>query len=235
MDVLEEALGVRPEAHDELGDLVFLHFVQQRCVPGVDLPEEDLAALPMARAVREQRRVQSVPRSTRHDTRHIRSRNEHGQRAGLEGGGGWIVQVPDHRYARPIRVERTPSVEQRADRRARAEDDERAPEHRQVHHVACARPAPHTYQHQPTHSSTPGGEAVRTVCLSPLREREPAVRERDLVRVPEEGQASRAGRERAAASSSLVLDLGQAVQREEEREAGEELEQHRGVSALAKG
>ena len=67
------------------------------------------------------------------------------------------------------------------------------------------------------------------------------MRERDLVRVPEEGQAPRAGREGAATASSesslvlvLVLDLGQAVQREEEREAGEELEQHRGVRTLAK-
>ena len=65
MDVLEEAGGVRGEAHHELRDLVFLHRVQHGCVAGVDVPKEDLAALPMARAVRQQRGVQPVPSPTR--------------------------------------------------------------------------------------------------------------------------------------------------------------------------
>ena len=92
VDVLEETLGVRPEAHDELRDLLFLHFMQQRRVPGVDLPEEDLAVLPMARAVRQQRRVQSIPRSTQHHTHQVRLRNGYRQRSGFgdeEGGGSY--------------------------------------------------------------------------------------------------------------------------------------------------
>ena len=53
------------------------------------------------------------------------------------------------------------------------------------------------------------------------------MRARDLQRVPEEGQAPRAGRERAVFPPPL-LDLGQPIQREEERQAEEELEQHLG-------